>query len=153
MILAEPVSSTPNPAIADWKSIVAKFQVPSVPKAAWQMVNTFGSYILLWVLMYWSVSISWWLTVPLAIVAGLFVIRIFIIFHDCGHGSFFKSRLANDIVGFIAGVVTFTPYFQWRWEHGLHHGTSGDLDRRGTGDISTMTVQQYLASTPSQRSL
>ena len=85
--------------------------------------------------MSWSLSVSWWLTVPLAVLSGLLVIRIFIIFHDCGHGSYFKSPLANDIAGFISGMVTFTPYYHWRWEHGIHHGAAGHLDRRGTGDI------------------
>jgi omega-6 fatty acid desaturase (delta-12 desaturase) len=74
------------------------------------------------------------------------MVRVFIIFHDCGHGSFFRPRLANDITGFLAGLLTFTPYFHWRWEHSLHHGTSGNLDKRGTGDIWTMTVQEYLES-------
>ena len=96
--------------------------------------------------MYWSLSVSWWITLPLAVLASGFLIRIFIIFHDCGHGSFFKSQLANDTVGFIAGVITFTPYYHWRWEHAVHHAGSGDLDKRGTGDIWTMTVQEYLES-------
>ena len=72
--------------------------------------------------------------------------RVFIIHHDCGHGSFFKSRMANDVLGFITGVLTFTPYYQWRGEHALHHSTAGDLDRRGTGDVWTLTVQEYLES-------
>jgi omega-6 fatty acid desaturase (delta-12 desaturase) len=71
---------------------------------------------------------------------------MFIIFHDCGHGSFFPSRKANDVLGFIMGVLTFTPYRQWTREHAMHHATSGDLDRRGTGDVWTMTVQEYLES-------
>jgi len=87
-----------------WKEIVAKYQQPSTPRALWQIVNTVGPYALLWYLMYRSLSVSWWLTVPLAILAGAFVVRIFIIFHDCGHGSYFKSRAVNDAVGFIAGV-------------------------------------------------
>jgi acyl-lipid omega-6 desaturase (Delta-12 desaturase) len=132
--------------VADWKELVAEFQRPSVGRATWQIVNSLGSYVLLWVLMGWSLTISWWLTLPLAILAGGLLVRVFIIFHDCGHGSFLKSRLANDIVGFIAGLLTFTPYYHWRWEHALHHGASGDLDRRGTGDIWTMTVQEYLES-------
>jgi acyl-lipid omega-6 desaturase (Delta-12 desaturase) len=144
---ASDTSPNMSPVTADWKALVARFQIPSVPRAVWQMVNTFGSYIALWALMYWSLSVSWWLTIPLAILAGLLVVRVFIIFHDCGHSSFFKSRLANDITGFIAGIVTFTPYYHWRWEHAIHHGSAGDLDRRGTGDIWTMTVQEYLEST------
>lgn len=129
---------------AQWKDIVATYQQPSRARAAWQMINTFGSYAALWWLIYLSLPISWWLVVPLAILAGGFVVRIFIIFHDCGHGSYFKSRRANDVVGFIAGVLTFTPYYHWRWEHNVHHATSGHLDKRGVGDIWTMTVQEYL---------
>ena len=130
--------------IAEWKSLVLKYQEASLPRALWQIIKTFGSYILLWVLMWWSLRVSWWVTVPLAVLAGGLMVRVFIIFHDCGHGSFFKSRLANDIVGFIGGVFTFTPYYHWRWVHALHHGTSSNLHRRGTGDIWTMTAQEYL---------
>jgi omega-6 fatty acid desaturase (delta-12 desaturase) len=132
--------------IIAWKAIVALYQKPSTWRALWQIIDSIVPYVLLWCLMYWSLSISWWLTFPLAILASGFLIRIFIIFHDCGHGSFFKSQLANDTVGFIAGVITFTPYYHWRWEHAVHHAGSGDLDKRGTGDIWTMTVQEYLES-------
>jgi omega-6 fatty acid desaturase (delta-12 desaturase) len=129
---------------AKWKHIVAKFQQPSTPRALWQITNTLVPYALLWYLMYVSRAVSWWLVVPLAILAGAFVVRIFIIFHDCGHGSYFKSRKANDLVGFLAGVLTFTPYYHWRWEHNIHHASSGHLDKRGVGDIWTLTVQEYL---------
>jgi acyl-lipid omega-6 desaturase (Delta-12 desaturase) len=129
---------------AVWKDIVAKFQEPSVPRAVWQLVNTLVPYAALWFLIYLSLAVSWWLVLPLAILAGGFVVRIFIIFHDCGHGSFFKSRAANDTLGFITGLLTLTPYFHWRWEHSIHHATSGHLDKRGTGDIWTLTVQEYL---------
>jgi omega-6 fatty acid desaturase (delta-12 desaturase) len=95
--------------------------------------------------------VSWWITAPLAVLAGAFLVRAFIIFHDCGHGSFFKSRAANDFWGFLSGIVTFTPYYHWRWEHSLHHATSGDLDRRGTGDVWTLTVQEYLESSRGKR--
>jgi acyl-lipid omega-6 desaturase (Delta-12 desaturase) len=127
-----------------WKQIVAKYQQPALGRGLWQVANTLIPYGILWYLMYLSLAVSYWLTVPLAILAGGFLVRIFIIFHDCGHGSFFKSRRANDTLGFITGVLTWTPYHHWRWEHALHHATSGDLDRRGTGDIWTLTVQEYL---------
>ena len=84
--------------------------------------------------------------VPLAILAGGILIRVFIIFHDCGHGSFFKSRRANNFWGFITGMLTFTPFHHWRWEHSIHHATTGDLDRRGVGDVWTLTVKEYLDS-------
>ena len=132
--------------VAAWKAIVAKYQEPSLPRALWQIVNTLGPYAFLWYLMYHALAVSWWLVVPLAILAGAFVVRIFIIFHDCGHGSYFRSRRANDIVGFIAGVITLTPYYHWRWEHAIHHASSGHLDKRGVGDIWTLTVEEYLAS-------
>jgi omega-6 fatty acid desaturase (delta-12 desaturase) len=132
--------------IAAWKSVVAEYQEPDRLRASWQLLNTFGAYALLWGLMYWSLSVSWWLTIPLALLAGALLVRVFIIFHDCGHGSFFRSRLANDVWGFIAGLLTFTPYYHWRWEHSLHHATAGHLDRRGVGDVWTLTVQEYLES-------
>src|SRR5689334_2199143 len=136
---------------AAWKEVVAEFQQPSTGRATWQIVNTLGPLALIWYLMYLTVSVSWWLTIPLAMLAGAFLVRVFIIFHDCGHGSFFKSHAANDVWGFICGILTFTPYYHWRWEHSLHHATSGDLDRRGTGDVWTMTVQEYLESSRGKR--
>ncbi|MCC6880932.1 MAG: fatty acid desaturase [Verrucomicrobiales bacterium] len=133
-------------AIAKWKAVIAEYQKPVLWRAIWQLVNTIGGYAVVWYLIYLSLPVSWWLTLPLAILAGGLMIRIFIIFHDCGHGSFFKSRLANDICGFITGVLSLTPYYHWRWEHSIHHATTGDLDRRGVGDIWTLTVNEYLAS-------
>jgi omega-6 fatty acid desaturase (delta-12 desaturase) len=96
--------------------------------------------------MYRSLAVSWWLTLPLAAPAGTLLVRVFIIFHDCGHASFFRSRLANDVTGFIAGMLTFTPYYHWPWEHSLHHAPAGDLDGRGTGGAWRMTVQECLES-------
>ena len=131
---------------ASWKEIVLQCQKPSRWRALWQIANTLGPYALLWYLMYISLAISYWITLPLAILAGGFLIRVFIIFHDCGHSSFFKSKIANDVVGFITGMLTFTPYYHWRWEHAIHHASAGHLDKRGTGDVWTMTVQEYLES-------
>lgn len=132
--------------IAAWKAVVEEYQKPNVWRASWQLLNTIGSYLVLWILLHWSLGVSWWLTLPLAVLAGLFLVRTFIIFHDCGHGSFFASRTANDVWGFITGLLTFTPYYHWRGEHKIHHRCAGDLDRRGVGDIWTMTVQEYLES-------
>src|SRR5213593_3976712 len=139
----------PDP--STWKEIVARYQKPAIWRGVWQVLNTLVPYAALWYLMSLSLAVSWWLTVPLAILAGGFLVRVFIIFHDCGHGSFFKSRHANDILGFVTGVLTFTPYHHWRWEHALHHASSGDLDRRGTGDIWTLTVQEYLEASRCKR--
>jgi len=129
---------------AAWKEIVLKYQKPSPWKAAWQIIDTLVPYGLLWYLMYLLRPVSWWLVLPLAVLAGALLVRVFIIFHDCGHGSFFKSPAANALVGFLAGILTFTPYYHWRWEHAIHHANAGDLDKRGTGDVWTMTVQEYL---------
>ncbi len=134
-----------------WKDALARYQRASPKRALWQLTNTFGPYLLLWYAMYRVLEISIWLTIPLAVVSAAFLVRIFIIFHDCTHGSYFRSRRANDILGFIAGVLTFTPYQQWQWEHAVHHGSAGDLDRRGTGDIWTMTVEEYLSASPRRR--
>ena len=132
--------------VAEWKELVAEFQQPHLGRAIWQIVNTFGSILAIWIALYLTLGISWWLTMGLSALAGLFLVRSFIIFHDCGHGSFFKSKRANDILGFISGLSVFTPYHHWKWEHATHHATNGDLDRRGIGDIWTLTVREYLKS-------
>jgi len=131
---------------AVWKEIVARYQQPSAKCSIWQLVNTLVPYAVLWYLMYRSLSISYWLTLPLVILASGFLVRIFIVFHDCGHGSFFQSRKANDFWGVVTGILTITPYYMWRWEHAVHHASSGDLNRRGRGDMWTLTVQEYLES-------
>jgi omega-6 fatty acid desaturase (delta-12 desaturase) len=125
------------------KKILAKFTRPDWRKGLWQVFNSFIPYFILLVLMYFSLSISYWLTLALAIPAAGFMVRIFIIFHDCGHGSFFPSRRANTITGFIAGLFTFAPYNHWNHKHAIHHASSGDLDRRGMGDVWTLTVKEY----------
>jgi acyl-lipid omega-6 desaturase (Delta-12 desaturase) len=142
------ISETHTEAVptANWKEMVRKYQTPSLPRGLWQIVNSVGAYIAVWVLLYFTLSISYWLSAGLAVLAGGLMVRMFIIFHDCGHGSFFGSKRANDIVGFLTGVLTFTPYRLWRKEHALHHGTAADLDERGVGDMPTMTVEEYLAA-------
>ncbi len=144
--------TTSNPSTpVDWKGIVACYQRPSTGRAVWQLANTLVPYAAAWWLMYLSLDWSYWITAGLAVLAAGFLIRIFIFSHDCGHGSFFASPRANAFFGFLTGVLTFTPYYHWRWEHALHHATSGDLDRRGTGDIWTMTVREYLESSRMRR--
>ena len=137
----------------DWYQDVLRYQQPDLGKAIWQTVNTFVPYIALWVLMVRTVQLraSYWVTLALAVVAAAFLVRIFIIFHDCGHSSFFASRRANTVLGYITGILTFTPYEDWRHSHGVHHGTVGDLDRRGTGDVYTMTVDEYRAASRLKR--
>jgi omega-6 fatty acid desaturase (delta-12 desaturase) len=150
--VAEPTQAgSARDGAAAWKTIVAKFQQSCPKRAGWQLASTVGAYAAVWALMYFTVAVSAWLTVPLVLLAGGLLIRIFIIFHDCGHGSFLPSRAANDLVGAVTGLLTFTPYRAWRGEHAVHHGATGDLDRRGIGDIWTMTVKEYLAATPGRR--
>jgi omega-6 fatty acid desaturase (delta-12 desaturase) len=129
-----------------WQPIVAKYAKPHLGRSLWQIANTLIPYFLLWGLMIWSIQISYWITLALAFPAAGFLMRTFIIFHDCGHGSFFKSQKANDFVGRITAFLNFTPYYRWKHDHAIHHATAGDLDRRGTGDVYTMTVREYLAA-------
>ena len=131
----------------------AKYQQPDLRKAIWQVVNTLVPYVALWILMVYTIhtGISYWITFLLAVVASGFLVRIFIFFHDCGHQSFFASRKANTILGYICGLLTFTPFDDWTHSHGVHHATAANLDRRGTGDVWTMTVEEYLAAPLRQR--
>ena len=129
-----------------WKAIVAKYHRPSKMRSTWQLINTIVPYVGLWILMYLSLDVSYFLTLALALPAAGFLVRIFIISHDCGHGSFFKSTLANNIVGSITGFLCWTPYYFWKHDHALHHAGAGNLDKRGHGDIWTMTVKEYMAA-------
>jgi acyl-lipid omega-6 desaturase (Delta-12 desaturase) len=129
-----------------WQPIVAKYAKPDKKRSLLMLANTLIPYFALWGLMIWSIQYSYWITLGLAVLAAGFLMRTFIIFHDCGHGSFFKSKKANDFVGSITGFLNFTPYYRWKHDHAIHHATAGDLDRRGVGDVYTMTVQEYLDS-------
>ncbi|MGE6753970.1 fatty acid desaturase [Rossellomorea sp. NPDC071047] len=128
------------------KKEVAPYEKSTTKESVWQIINTLGPFFLLWFLAYQSLSVSYWLAlVPIVIAAG-FLTRIFIIFHDCTHFSFFKSRRVNRIVGTVMGVLTLFPFDQWGHDHAVHHATSGNLDKRGTGDIWTLTIDEYLAA-------
>jgi omega-6 fatty acid desaturase (delta-12 desaturase) len=132
----------------EWYRTIVRYQQPDRRKAVWQLVNTFGPYFALWALMVWMVrrGTSYWLVLPLIVIAAALLVRLFIFFHDCCHGSFFASRRANRILGYVTGILAFTPYEYWRRSHAGHHATAGDLDRRGGGDIWTMTVEEYRAA-------
>jgi omega-6 fatty acid desaturase (delta-12 desaturase) len=146
-----PTGSKAAASAASWREIVARYQVPSIPRAVWQLSSTLILLVATSVVMYWSLDVSYWLTLALAFPAAGLFIRTFIIMHDCGHGSFLPSRTGNDVVGFITGVLTSTPYAHWRREHAIHHATSGHLDERGTGDVTTLTVKEYLSASRWQR--
>ncbi|HHT7239821.1 MULTISPECIES: fatty acid desaturase [Bacillus] len=128
------------------KKQVAPFEKSTAKKSVWQIINTVVPFIILWYLAYKSLSVSYWLALVPSLLAAGFMTRIFIIFHDCTHHSFFKSRRVNRIVGTCMGVLTLFPFDQWGHEHSVHHATSGNLDKRGTGDIWTLTVNEYLAA-------
>lgn len=127
-----------------WDNLVTKYQISHRWKSIWQLTNSFIPYFIIWVLMYLSLDISYLLTLLLSLPAAGFVVRIFIIQHDCGHGSFFESRRANDIWGIICSIFTLTPYYYWRKKHAIHHASAGKLNKRGIGDIYTMTVEEFL---------
>lgn len=123
--------------------LIASYRNPSIGSSMWQLINTQVPYILLWIAMIYLVSFSWWYILPLILLATGFTVRLFIIFHDCGHGAFFRSKTANNILGTILGILTFTPYHRWHHAHLMHHRTSGNLDKRGEGDVWTLTVDEY----------
>jgi omega-6 fatty acid desaturase (delta-12 desaturase) len=125
---------------------IAPYEKSNTKNSVWQLINTLVPFFMLWFLAYQSLSISYFLTFVLSIIAAGFLVRIFIIFHDCCHLSFFKNRLANKILGTITGILTLCPYDQWRRSHSAHHATSGNLNRRGTGDVWVLTVEEYLSS-------
>lgn len=135
----------------EWVEIVGKYNRPDIRKSIWQIVNSLGPYLLLWYAMYRSLSVSYLLTLALSIMAAGFLVRIFIIFHDCGHGSFFRSSRANRIVGTLLGSLVFTPYEFWTNDHAMHHRTVGNLDKRGWGDIWTVTTEEYKHMSRSKR--
>jgi len=116
-----------------------------------QLLVTGAGFATLWLGMWYSLDHGYWLTLLLAIPAGGFLVRLFAIQHDCGHGSLFKARWINDAIGRAIGVITLTPYDYWRRAHASHHATSGNLDRRGIGDIETLTVREYNALSPRRK--
>lgn len=143
-------TATARPA---WYNKLLAYDQVDLRRAIWQLVNTFVPYVALWYLMARSIHLgySYWLTLALAVMAAGLMVRIFIFFHDAVHGSFFASPLANKVLGYITGILTFTPYEEWRRTHSAHHATAGDLDRRGVGDVWTMTVDEYRAASRLER--
>jgi len=134
-----------SPPDRSWRQVVAPFETPSLARSIGQIADSVLPYLALLVAMDLSLKVSYWLTLALAVPAAGFLMRIFIIFHDCGHGSFFRSGRANRVLGFVTGVLVFTPSRAWHKRHAKHHASSGDLDRRGTGDVWTLTVTEYRA--------
>jgi len=125
---------------------LAQYRHPDQYRSIFELAVTIIPFIALWAAAWWALSISYWLTLAISLLASAFLVRIFLIQHDCGHGAFFRSRVVNDRIGRILSVLTLTPYDFWRWDHSAHHAASGNLDKRGNGDIDTMTVKEYSSS-------
>src|SRR6266568_4075891 len=128
-----------------WAPALARYRRPSCARAMLELAITAAPLVLIWILMWATLDTGYWICLLLAVPAAGFLVRLFMIQHDCGHGSFFRRRLANDWVGRVIGILTLTSYDFWRRGHALHHASSGNLDRRGIGDIETLTVREFLA--------
>jgi acyl-lipid omega-6 desaturase (Delta-12 desaturase) len=124
---------------------LAAYREPNSARSVFELLITVVPFVLLWALIWVALDAGYWIGLALAVPAAGFLIRLFMIQHDCGHGSFFRHRSMNDWTGRVIGVLTLTPYEYWRRSHARHHASSGNLDRRGIGDIDTLTVREYLA--------
>lgn len=129
--------------LKNWKHIIKEYQVPNTKKAVIQMVNTFLPFIGLWTLMYFSLDWSIFITIALGLINAFFLVRIFIIQHDCGHQSFLASHKWNNFVGWICSLFSTIPYRYWAKVHNYHHGHTGQLEERDIGDINFITVEEY----------
>ena len=128
---------------SDWTRILAKYREPILARSLFELAVTLTPFVTIWALAWWALSVSPWLATALALVNAAFLVRLFLIQHDCGHGAFFKNRNLGNWTGRILGVVTLTPYDVWRRNHAIHHSTHGNLNRRGVGDMPTLTVREY----------
>jgi omega-6 fatty acid desaturase (delta-12 desaturase) len=129
--------------LQNWQKIVKKYQIPNTKKAISQIFTSFLPFFALWALMYWSLEISYWLTLALGVLNAFFLVRIFIIQHDCGHHSFLKSRKWNNAIGFICSLFSLIPYKYWSRSHSFHHAHNGMLEFRDIGDVDLLTVKEY----------
>jgi acyl-lipid omega-6 desaturase (Delta-12 desaturase) len=128
-----------------WTKILTAYRNPSCGRSIVEIAITVVPLVLLWVLVWATLDIGYWLSALLAVPTAGFLLRLFMIQHDCSHGAFFRHRFANDWIGRVIGVITLTPYDFWQRTHSIHHATSGHLDRRGFGDVNTLTVREYRA--------
>ena len=128
-----------------WRDSLSAYATPRLARSALDLLTSVGAYLATSVLLYWALGVSAWLTLALAPLSAAFLLRTYIIFHDCTHGSFLASRRANLWVGTVCGLLVLAPFVRWRHDHAVHHATSGDLDKRGVGDLPTLTVAEYRA--------
>ena len=135
----------------DWVKILADYREPSHLRSTFETAVSLVPFVLLWALAWWSLSVSYWLAFGISVLNAAFLLRLFTIQHDCGHGAFFSNRNVSDWLGRVIGVLTLTPYDVWRRTHSAHHSGSGNLAKRGMGDIHTYTVTEFQALSPLQR--
>jgi acyl-lipid omega-6 desaturase (Delta-12 desaturase) len=136
---------TSRPDAAPWREVLAPYAQPRVGRSLIDLATSVLPYLALSVAMYLALGVSYLLALVIAIPASGFLVRTFILFHDCSHGSFLPSRKANLWLGTVLGLFVYSPFLRWRHDHAIHHATSGDLDRRGGGDVRTLTVSEYVA--------
>jgi omega-6 fatty acid desaturase (delta-12 desaturase) len=126
-----------------WREVLAPYARPRLGRSLLDIATSVVPYLALWVLMYLSLDVSYLLVLALAVPTAGFLVRVFVMFHDCSHGSLLPSKRANAWLGAVLGLLVFAPFLCWKHDHAVHHATSGDLDRRGTGDVRTLTVDEY----------
>ena len=136
---------------AEWARTLARYREPSPIRSAVELTITVVPFLALWGLAWASLSVSAVLAVALSVLNAGFLVRLFVIQHDCGHGSLFRNRAVSDWIGRILGVLTLTPYDVWKRSHAIHHASAGNLDQRGIGDVTTLTVREYRALSPRRR--
>jgi omega-6 fatty acid desaturase (delta-12 desaturase) len=148
-----PENARAAPPRPDWYYTIARHERPSLRKAVWQILTTLIPYLLFWLAMVVLMrsGYPYGIVLLLAVPGALFLVRLFILFHDCTHGSLFASKRANTVFGYVSGVLTFTAFEKWRAGHWMHHATVADLDRRGRGDVWTMTKEEFLKASGGQR--
>jgi omega-6 fatty acid desaturase (delta-12 desaturase) len=140
------IDSPASLSMAGWSRALALFRTPTNGRACIELATTLVPFVAAWTLTYVATTRQlYWAAVPLSLLASGLLVRLFLIQHDCGHRSFFANRRANDWIGRFLGVLTLTPYAHWRKAHATHHATHGNLDRRGVGDVDTLTVREYRA--------
>jgi omega-6 fatty acid desaturase (delta-12 desaturase) len=136
---------------AVWHDALAPYAQPRLGRSLVEVATSVVPYLALSVLIYAALGVSILLTLALAIPTAGFLVRTFIVFHDCGHGSMLPSKRANAYLGAFTGLLVLAPFTRWRHDHAVHHATSGDLERRGVGDVLTLTVAEYRARSPRGR--
>ena len=142
----QPVATTETPRTGrHWLKVAAEYATPSPSRSIWQLGSNLAMFVVAWWAMLNVIEVSFWLVPPIMLLGGAMLTRLFIIQHDCGHGAFFKSSRANDWVGRFLGAITIIPYDFWKRNHATHHATSGNLSKRGVGDIGMLSVREYLA--------